>query len=48
MLYLLRRSYLTPHNVSMVSGMIVTVLGAGAMGSALTIPLSDRGHEVRL
>jgi len=28
--------------------MIVAVLGAGAMGSALTIPLSDRGHEVRL
>jgi len=27
---------------------VVTILGAGAMGSALTIPLSDRGHEVRL
>jgi len=26
----------------------VTILGAGAMGSALTIPLTDRGNEVRL
>ncbi len=28
--------------------MRVTILGAGAMGSALTIPLCDRGHEIRL
>lgn len=28
--------------------MKVTILGAGAMGSALTMPLSDRGHEIRL
>jgi glycerol-3-phosphate dehydrogenase (NAD(P)+) len=27
---------------------IVTVLGAGMMGSALTVPLVDAGHEVRL
>jgi len=27
---------------------IVTVLGAGMMGSALCLPLCDRGHEVRL
>lgn len=27
---------------------IVTVLGAGMMGSALCVPLLDRGHEVRL
>jgi glycerol-3-phosphate dehydrogenase (NAD(P)+) len=27
---------------------IVTVLGAGMMGSALCVPLADRGHEVRL
>ncbi|MBW2527286.1 MAG: glycerol-3-phosphate dehydrogenase [Deltaproteobacteria bacterium] len=26
----------------------VTVLGAGMMGSALCVPLADRGHEVRL
>jgi len=25
-----------------------TVLGAGMMGSALCVPLADRGHEVRL
>ncbi|HDN01345.1 MAG TPA: glycerol-3-phosphate dehydrogenase, partial [Candidatus Bathyarchaeota archaeon] len=28
--------------------MKVTILGAGAMGSALTIPLSDNGHTVNL
>jgi len=28
--------------------MKVAVLGAGAMGSALTVPIADRGHEVRL
>src|SRR5688572_22139046 len=28
--------------------MIVTVVGAGMMGSALCVPLVDRGHEVRL
>ncbi|RLE66167.1 MAG: glycerol-3-phosphate dehydrogenase [Thermoprotei archaeon] len=28
--------------------MKVAILGAGAMGSALTVPLVDRGHEVRL
>ena len=27
---------------------VVTVLGAGMMGSALCLPLCDRGHEVRL
>lgn len=27
---------------------IVTVLGAGRMGTALCTPLLDRGHEVRL
>lgn len=27
---------------------IVTVLGAGMMGSALCVPLADRGHDVRL
>lgn len=27
---------------------IVTVLGAGMMGSAICVPLVDRGHEVRL
>lgn len=27
---------------------IVTVLGAGVMGTALTFPLADNGHEVRL
>ncbi|MBM4357528.1 MAG: glycerol-3-phosphate dehydrogenase [Deltaproteobacteria bacterium] len=27
---------------------VVTVVGAGMMGSALTVPLVDRGHEVRL
>jgi glycerol-3-phosphate dehydrogenase (NAD(P)+) len=27
---------------------VITVLGAGMMGSALCVPLSDRGHEVRL
>ncbi len=27
---------------------VVTVLGAGIMGSALCLPLCDRGHEVRL
>jgi glycerol-3-phosphate dehydrogenase (NAD(P)+) len=27
---------------------IVTVLGAGMMGSALCVPLLDRGHEIRL
>ena len=26
----------------------VTVLGAGMMGSALCVPIVDRGHEVRL
>ena len=26
----------------------ITILGAGVMGSALTIPLTDRGHAVRL
>ncbi len=26
----------------------ITVLGAGMMGSALSVPLSDRGHDVRL
>ena len=27
---------------------IVTIIGAGAMGSALTVPLADNGHQVRL
>jgi glycerol-3-phosphate dehydrogenase (NAD(P)+) len=27
---------------------IITVLGAGMMGSALAVPLADRGHDVRL
>ena len=27
---------------------IVTVVGAGMMGGALCVPLSERGHEVRL
>jgi glycerol-3-phosphate dehydrogenase (NAD(P)+) len=27
---------------------VFTVLGAGMMGSAFTVPLADRGHEVRL
>ncbi len=27
---------------------VITVLGAGMMGSALCVPLIDRGHEVRL
>lgn len=27
---------------------IITVVGAGVMGSALTFPLSDNGHQVRL
>jgi len=27
---------------------VVTILGAGAMGSALATPLRERGHEVRL
>jgi glycerol-3-phosphate dehydrogenase (NAD(P)+) len=27
---------------------VITVLGAGMMGSALCVPLVDRGHEVRL
>lgn len=30
------------------SGTVVTILGAGAMGSALATPLRARGHEVRL
>lgn len=28
--------------------MIITILGAGAMGSAIATPLLDAGHEVRL
>lgn len=28
--------------------MNITILGAGAMGSALAIPLSERGHNIRL
>lgn len=31
-----------------MSTQIVTILGAGAMGSALATPLRERGHEVRL
>ena len=27
---------------------IVTILGAGRMGTAVTWPLRDNGHEVRL
>ena len=27
---------------------VITVVGAGMMGSALCVPLADRGHEVRL
>ena len=27
---------------------VVTLLGAGMMGSAICVPLVDRGHEVRL
>lgn len=27
---------------------IITVVGAGMMGSAIGIPASDNGHEVRL
>jgi glycerol-3-phosphate dehydrogenase (NAD(P)+) len=27
---------------------VITVLGAGMMGSALCVPLADRGHDVRL
>lgn len=27
---------------------VITVLGAGMMGSALTVPMADAGHEVRL
>lgn len=27
---------------------VITILGAGAMGSAFTVPCTDRGHEVRL
>ncbi|MCA9624677.1 MAG: hypothetical protein KC731_36890 [Myxococcales bacterium] len=27
---------------------VITILGAGMMGSALSVPLVDRGHEVRL
>lgn len=30
------------------SPLVVTILGAGAMGSALATPLRERGHEVRL
>lgn len=26
----------------------ITILGPGMMGTAITFPLSDRGHEVRL
>lgn len=26
----------------------ITIIGAGDMGSALTVPLCDSGHEVRL
>ncbi|MDI3498634.1 MAG: glycerol-3-phosphate dehydrogenase, partial [Archaeoglobus sp.] len=28
--------------------MIVSILGAGAMGSALSVPLVDNGNEVRI
>ncbi|MDR0417541.1 MAG: glycerol-3-phosphate dehydrogenase [Propionibacteriaceae bacterium] len=31
-----------------MSAAVVTILGAGAMGSALATPLADAGHEVRL
>ena len=27
---------------------VITILGAGVMGSAMTLPASDRGHELRL
>ncbi len=27
---------------------VITILGAGVMGSAMTLPASDRGHDVRL
>ena len=27
---------------------IITIIGAGMMGSAMSIPASDNGHEVRL
>jgi glycerol-3-phosphate dehydrogenase (NAD(P)+) len=27
---------------------VITILGAGVMGSAMTLPVADRGHEVRL
>ena len=27
---------------------VITILGAGVMGSAMTLPARDRGHEVRL
>jgi glycerol-3-phosphate dehydrogenase (NAD(P)+) len=27
---------------------VITILGAGVMGSAMTLPAADRGHEVRL
>ena len=28
--------------------MVIVIVGAGMMGSALAFPLADRGHEVRL
>ncbi len=28
--------------------MKLTIIGAGAMGAALTIPLAAKGHEIRL
>ena len=27
---------------------VITILGAGVMGSSMCMPLVDRGHEVRL
>src|ERR1700752_2219026 len=27
---------------------VITILGAGVMGSAMTLPARDKGHEVRL
>src|SRR5688572_1979002 len=36
-----------PHNSGLAMA-IFTVLGAGMMGSALCVPLADRGHDVRL
>ena len=27
---------------------VVTILGAGVMGSAMSLPASDRGHRIRL